>query len=74
MLSSINDTTLPVLREQYRHYALTIRNVCEGTVKARLIYLNRLFDYFGPSRTVNELFAKIDHATLSEFLADYSAR
>ena len=74
MLSSISDTTLPVLREQYRHYALTIRNVCEGTVKARLIYLNRLFDYFGPSRTVNELFAKIDHATLSEFLADYSAR
>lgn len=72
MLSSISDTTLLMLREQYCHYALTIRNVCEDTAKARLIYLKRLFDYFGPPRMANELFAKIDHTTLSEFLVDYS--
>jgi len=38
--------TLPALREQYRHYALTIRNVCADTAKERLRYLDCLFEHF----------------------------
>ncbi len=77
MLLPVTDTakmTLPALREQYRHHALTIRNVCTDTVKARLICIDRLFDYLGPPQTATELFARLDHATLSGFLVDYAAR
>ena len=66
--------TLPALREQYRQHGLTIRNVCTETVGARLICLNRLFEYLGPPLTAAELFAKLDHTTLSEFLLDYAER
>ena len=39
MLNSVTDSaalTLSALREQYSHYALIIRNVCEQTARARL--------------------------------------
>ena len=65
---------LPALREQYCHHARTILNVCPETIKARLISLDRLFDYFGPPQTATELFARLDQATLSEFLLDYAGR
>jgi len=68
------EITLRALREQYRHHALTIRNVCSDTVKARLTCIDRLFDYLGPPQTAAELFAKLDHATLGEFLLDYATR
>lgn len=75
-LSATNtaEMTLPALREQYCHHALTIRNVCSDTLKARLTCIDRLFDYLGPPPTAAELFAKLDQATLSEFLLDYAAR
>jgi hypothetical protein len=44
--SNIAMMTLPALREQYRHHALTIRNVCTDTVKARLISLDRLYELY----------------------------
>ena len=66
--------TLPALREQYCHHALTIRNLCLDTVKARLTCIDRLFDHFGPPETAAELFANLDHTTLSEFLLDYATR
>ncbi len=66
--------TLFTLREQYRHHALIIRNVCADTVKARLISLDRLFDYFGPPQTAVELFDRLNQATLTAFLLDYAAR
>ncbi len=66
--------TLPTLREQYSHHALAIRNVCEDTLKARLISLDRLFDYFGPPTTAAELFDSINPATLTAFLLDYAER
>lgn len=66
--------TLHALRTQYCHHARTILNVCPETIKARLISLDRLFDYFGPLQTVSELFARLDQATLSEFLVDYAGR
>jgi len=66
--------TLPTLREQYSHHALTIRNVCADTLKARLISLDRLFGYFGPPQTATELFGRINQTTLTAFLLDYAAR
>jgi len=66
--------TLPTLREQYSHHALTIRNVCADTLKARLISLDRLFGYFGPPQTAAELFGRINQTTLTAFLLDYAAR
>jgi integrase len=66
--------SLAALREQYSHHALTVRNVCADTLKARLISLDRLFDYFGPPQTAGDLFAKLNHTTLSEFLTDYAGR
>ncbi len=72
--SNIAIMTLPALREQYRHHALTIRNVCTDTVKARLISLDRLFAYFGPPQTAAELFAKLNQTTLTGFLLDYASR
>jgi len=77
MLLSVPDIAmmaLTALREQYSHYALTIRNVCAETLKARLISLDRLFEHFGPPQTASELFAKLNHETLSEFLIDYAGR
>lgn len=65
---------LSALREQYRHHALTIRNVCADTVKARLICLDRLFNYLGPPQTAAELFAGLDQTSLTEFLVDYATR
>ncbi len=65
---------LPALREQYCHYALSIRQVCPETLKARLVCLDRFFDYLGPPRTAKELFAQLNPARLSEFLFDYAAR
>jgi len=49
LLPSIDGTTmtLPALRERYRDYALTIRNVCADTARERLRYLDGLFDYLG---------------------------
>lgn len=66
--------TLPALREQYCHHARTILNVCPETIKVRLVSLDRLFDYFGSPLTATELFARLDQATLSEFLLDYAGR
>jgi len=66
--------TLPVLREQYRQYALTVRNVCADTARERLRYLDCLFDCFGPPQTVAELFAGLNPTTLTEFLLDYATR
>ena len=77
MLNSVADPatlTLSALRERYCHYALTIQNVCEDTVKVRLMYADRLFDYLGPPQTAVELFSKIDHASLGAFLVDYAKR
>ena len=66
--------TLPALREQYHHYALTVRNVCADTARERVRYIDCLFDYFGPPQTVAELFACFDPSTLTEFLLDYATR
>jgi integrase len=66
--------SLTALREQYSHHALTIRNVCADTLKARLISLDRLFKHYGPPQTAGELFARLNHETLSEFLIDYAGR
>ena len=66
--------TLPALLEQYRHYALTIRNVCEDTARETLRYLECLFDYFGQPQTVAELFARLTPTTLTEFLLDYATQ
>ena len=66
--------TLPALREQYCHHALTIRNVCADTVNVRLISLDRLFDHFGLPQTAAELFSGLDQRTLTEFLFDYAGR
>jgi len=68
------EMTLRALREQYCHHALTIRNVCSDTARVRLTYLDRLFEYLGPPHTATELFAKLNHVTLSEFLLDYGTR
>jgi integrase len=77
MLNSVTHSvalTLPALREQYCHYALAIRNVCEDTARARFVYIDRLFNYLGSPETSAELFSKIDPATLGAFLIDYSMR
>ncbi len=77
MLSPVPDIalmSLTALREQYSHHALSIRNVCADTLKVRLISLDRLFGYFGPPQMASELFAKLGHETLTEFLIDYAAR
>ncbi len=77
MLNSVANPamlTLSALRERYRHYNLTIRNVCEDTVKVRLAYVDRLFNYLEPPETAAALFFKIDYATLGAFFIDYSMR
>lgn len=77
MLNSVANPavlTLSALREQYRHYNLTIRNVCEDTLKVRLAYADRLFNYLGPPETAAGLFFKIDHITLGAFFVDYAMR
>jgi integrase/recombinase XerD len=66
--------TLPALREQYHHYALTVRNVCADTAGERLRYLDCLFEHFGQPQTVAELFAGLTPSTLTEFLLDYATR
>lgn len=75
MLRAAPDTAtraFSALREQYGHYALTIRNVSTDTVHARQIYLDRLFEYLGATLSSAELFAKLDETTLSAFLLDYA--
>ncbi len=77
MLNSVANPailTLSALRERYRHYNLTIRSVCEDTVKMRLAYVDRLFNYLGPPETAAGLFLKIDHVTLGAFFVDYAMR
>ncbi len=77
MLNSVANPamlTLSALRERYRHYNLTIRNVCEDTIKVRLAYVDRLFNYLGPPETAAGLFLKIDHVTLGAFFVDYAMR
>ncbi len=66
--------TLPALGEQYRHYALTVRNVCADTASEKLRYIDCLFEYFGEPQTVAELFASLTPSTLTEFLLDYATR
>lgn len=66
--------TLPALREQYRHYALKIRNMCADTAKEKLRYIDGLFEYFGQPQTVADLFAALNPTTLTEFLLDYATR
>lgn len=66
--------TLPALRERYRLYDLTIRNVCADTVRERLRYLDILFDYLGAPQTAAELCAGLTPATLTEFLLDYATQ
>lgn len=75
MLNSVTNTaslSLPALREQYRHYALTIRNVSEKTAKVRLVYIDYLFNYLGSPETTSGLFSKIDPAMLSAFFVAYA--
>ena len=77
MLNSVANPailTLSALRERYRHYNLTIRNVCEDTIKVRLAYVDRLFNYLGPPETAAGLFLKIDPVTLGAFFVDYAMR
>jgi len=64
--------TLTALREQYRHYALTIRNVCDRTADERLRYLDCLFDYFRSPQTLSELSDRLNPLTITEFLLDYA--
>ncbi len=66
--------TLPAVREQYRHYALTIRNVCADTARERLRYIDCLFEHFGQPQSVAELFAALNPSTITEFLLDYATR
>ena len=75
MLNSVTNTaslSLSALREQYRHYALTIRNVSEKTAKVRLVYIDYLFNYLGSPETTSGLFSKIDPAMLSAFFVAYA--
>ena len=75
MLNSVTDSaslTLPAFREQYRHYALAIRNVSEKTASVRLVYMDHLFNYLGSPETTAELFLKIDPAMLSAFFVAYA--
>jgi integrase/recombinase XerD len=77
MLNSVTNSvslTLPALREQYRRYALAIRNVSETTAKVRLAYMDRLFNYLGTPETIAELFPKINPVTLGAFFVDYATR
>ncbi len=64
--------TLPALRDQYRHYALRIRNLCTDTVRERLRYLGCLFEYLGKPETAAELLTGLTPSTLTEFLLDYA--
>ena len=66
--------TLLDLREQYRHYALRIRNLCADTIRERLRYLDYMFEYFGKPQTVAEFFVSLNSATLTGFLLDYATR
>lgn len=66
--------TLLALREQFRLYDLTIRNVCADTAKERLRYLDIVFGYFGAPQTADELCASLTPATLTEFLLSYATK
>lgn len=68
------EISLSALREQYCRYSLEVRQVCPDTLRARLICLERLFDYFGPPPTVADLFERLGPARLGEFLLDYAGR
>jgi integrase len=68
------EISLPTLREQYCRYALEVRHVCPETLTARLICLDRLFDYFGPPPTAADLFDRLTPASLGEFLLDCAGR
>lgn len=64
--------TLSALREQYRYYTLNIRNLCDETLKERLRYLERLFEFFENPETIAELFFGLNSKTLTDFLLDYA--
>lgn len=75
MLNPVTNTasiTLPALREQYRHYALTIRNVAEKTAKVRLVYIDHLLNFLRPPESSADLFPQIDHIMLGAFFVDYA--
>lgn len=76
LLPSVDGTTmtLSALREQYRQYVLTIRNVCADTAKERLRYLDGLLDYLGEPQTAAELCAGLTPATLTKFLIEYATQ
>ena len=63
---------LPVLRQRYRRYALTIRSVGTEWLENQLVYLDRLFEFLGSPRTATELFGKLKVATITGFLIDYA--
>jgi len=71
--SSLPDLTLPALCEQYRRHALTVRNVSVYHVDRQSIYLKRLFEYFGPPRTVAAFFDGLKEEALTAFLIDYAS-
>ena len=60
--------TLPALREQYRHYALIIRNVC-APARERLRYIDCLFEHLGQPQTVAELFVGLTPSTPLSFFS-----
>jgi len=62
------------LFERYRRYAVTIRRTNAGTFRKRSIYLQRLLQFLGPTRTAASLFAGLDAKTIAAFLADYAPR
>ena len=64
--------SLPALSAQYREHALTVRAVAEETLQEELIYLQRLFDYFGSPDLAVTLCARIGPATIRTFLVEYA--
>jgi len=65
---------LAALRQRYCRHALSIRGIGAEWLDTQLIYLDRLFDSFGPPRTSVELFDRLNAETISEFLIAYAAR
>jgi len=66
--------TVPDLCEQYRHHALTIRNVSAGHVDQQLTYVKRLLDFLGLPRTAVSLRDVLNEEAITAFLIDYAPR
>jgi integrase len=64
--------SLSALSDQYREHALTIRSIAEETLQTELIYLQRLFDFFGSPPLAKTLFAKLSLAAIHTFLTQYA--